>query len=307
MSLFDAFRYDGKRAVVVGGATGIGAAVAHVVKDAGAEVVVMDRAAVLQPGVRAIRLDLAERASIDAAVDACGGPVHALFSCAGVADGTPGIERINFVGHRHLIDRMVAHDMLPRGSAICMISSVAGIGWEPILDRLSEVLDLTDFDAAARWFVDHGRANYMTTKQVIAAYVAREAFTFLKRGIRINAISPGATDTPLAQANKETWLGFGTDYRTAVGIKPFTPVEQAYPLVFLCSDAAAAVTGITITSDAGWLSSSITKSFAGGTFFAKVLLGRSIWTRLVRTLGQKMSTGAGAKFFNRRTFLKHEQ
>jgi NAD(P)-dependent dehydrogenase (short-subunit alcohol dehydrogenase family) len=307
MSMFDAFRYDGKRAIVVGGASGIGAAVARLVQDAGAEVVVMDRADVTLPGVKAIRLNLAERASIDAAVDECGGIVDALFSCAGVADGTPGIERINFVGHRHLIDRMVSKEMLPRGSAICLVSSVAGIGWEPILKRLSEVLDIPDFDAAARWFVDHGRANYMTTKQVIAAYVAREAFAFLKRGIRINAISPGATDTPLAQANKETWLGFGTDYRDAVGVKPFTPLEQAYPLVFLCSDAAAAITGSIITSDAGWLSSAITKSFPGGTFFARVLLGRSVWTRLVRNLGQKMSGGAGSKLFNRRTFLKHEK
>src|SRR6266540_197714 len=117
MTLFDAFRYDGKRALVVGGATGMGAAVAELVRDAGAEVVVMDRADVTLEGVKAIRLDLADKDSIDAAVDECGGPVHALFSCAGVADGTPGIERINFIGHRHLIDRLLAGDMLPRGSA----------------------------------------------------------------------------------------------------------------------------------------------------------------------------------------------
>ena len=308
MSLFDAFRYDGKRVVVVGGASGIGAAAAQLVQDAGAEVVVMDRADVSLPGVKAIRVNLAERSSIDAAVDECGGSVDALFSCAGVADGTPGIERINFVGHRHLIDRMLSKQMLRRGSSICMISSVAGIGWEPILAQLSEVLDIPDFDTAARWFVDRGRANYMTTKQAIAAYVAREAFAFLKLGIRINAISPGATDTPLAQANKETWLGFGTDYRDAVGVKPFTPTEQAYPLVFLCSDAAAAITGTVVTSDAGWLSSAITRSFPGGTFFAKVLLGRSVWTRLVRNLGQKLSgSRTGSGLFNRRTFLQHER
>src|SRR4029453_11632445 len=117
------------------------------------------------------------------------------------------------------------------------------------------------------------------TKLAIGAYVARQAFPFLKRGIRINAISPGATDTPLAQANKETWLGFGTDYREAVGMKPFMPIEQAYPLVFLCSDAAAAITGTIVNSDAGWLSSAITKSFPDGTFFAKILLGRSVGTR----------------------------
>ena len=75
MGLFDAFRYDGKRALVVGGATGMGAAVAELVPDAGAEVVVMDRAEVTLAGVKAIPLNLADKASIDAAVDECGGPV----------------------------------------------------------------------------------------------------------------------------------------------------------------------------------------------------------------------------------------
>src|SRR3954451_12068060 len=106
MGLFEAFRYDGKRVVVVGGATGMGAATAELVKDAGAEGVVMDRADVALDGVKAINLDLADKASIEAPVDECGGPVHALFSCAGVADGTPGIEKINFIGHRFMIERM---------------------------------------------------------------------------------------------------------------------------------------------------------------------------------------------------------
>jgi NAD(P)-dependent dehydrogenase (short-subunit alcohol dehydrogenase family) len=286
---FDAFRYDGKRVVVVGGASGIGAAAVRLAQDAGAEVVVMDFADVTQPGVRAIRMNLAERSSIDAAVDECGGVVDALFSCAGVADGTPAIERINFVGHRHLIDRMVSKEMLRRGSAICLVSSLGGVGWESSLKRLSKLLDITDFDAATRWFVKGGRANYTTTKLAIGAYVARESFALLKRGIRINAISPGATDTPLAQANKETWLGFGTDYREAVGIRPFTPLEQAYPMLFLCSDAASAITGTVLNSDAGWLSSAITRSFPNGTMFAKILLGRSLPTRLVRDVAARLS------------------
>ena len=123
--LFDSFRFDGKRVLVVGGATGMGAAAAELALDAGAEVVVMDRAEVALAGVTAIGVDLASRASIDAAVDECAGPVHALLACAGVADGTPGLERINFVGHRHLIDRMLVAGMLPGGSAIGFISSAA--------------------------------------------------------------------------------------------------------------------------------------------------------------------------------------
>ena len=91
----------------------------------------------------------------------------------------------------------------------------------------------------------------MLSKMAICAYVAREAFGLLKQGIRINAICPGPTDTPLAQANKEMWLGFGADYREELGIEASTPLEQAYPLVFLCSEAATGITGIILTTDAG--------------------------------------------------------
>ncbi len=261
MSLFDAFRYDGKRVLVVGGATGMGAAVAELVQDAGAEVVVMDRAPVTLAGVKAISLNLAEKDSIDAAVDECGGPIHALFSCAGVADGTPGIERINFIGHRYMIDRLLEKDMMPRGSAIGLISSAAGLGWQNNLPRLKEYLDITDFDEATKWAVDNMKSDYLWSKLSINAYVAREAVNFLKRGIRINAILPGPTDTPLAQANADQWLSFATDYRAATGIEPSTPLEQAYPLVFLCSDAASYINGITVISDAGYWASGVTESF----------------------------------------------
>jgi NAD(P)-dependent dehydrogenase (short-subunit alcohol dehydrogenase family) len=274
MTLFDAFRYDGKRALVVGGATGMGAAVAELALDAGAEVVVMDRAPVTLQGVKAMQLNLADEASIDAAVDECGGPVHALFSCAGVADGTPGIERINFLGHRRLIDRMLSAGMLPRGAAVGFISSAAGLGWQANLEVLKEYLDITDFDDASRWAQDNNKADYMWSKMAINAYVAREAFRFLQQGIRINAILPGPTNTPLAQANAEMWLGFGADYREAVGIEASTPLEQAYPLVFLCSDAAAGINGVTIVTDAGYVSSGITESFPAATGAVQFLSGK---------------------------------
>ena len=275
MSLFDAFRFDGKRVLVVGGATGMGAAAAELALDAGADVVVMDYAKVALRGVKAIGVNLAEKASIDAAVDECGGPVDVLLSCAGVADGTPGIERINFIGHRHLIDRMLAKNMLPRGGAIGFISSAAGLGWEKNLDELKELLATPDFDTAVAWVQKHERANYMATKQAICAYVASQAFPMLKRGIRINAICPGPTDTPLAQANKDLWLTFGADYRQEAGIQASTPLEQAYPLLFLCSDAARGINGITMITDAGYMLSGITGTFPNATMIAKILMGRT--------------------------------
>ncbi len=207
-------------------------------------------------------------------MDQIGGPVNALFSCAGVADGTPGIEKINFIGHRHLIDRLLATDMLPRGSAIGFISSAAGLGWEANLPRLQDYLAADDFDSAVKWVEQNGGADYLSTKQAICAYVSSQAFAMLKRGIRINAICPGPTDTPLAQANKELWLEFGADYRGELGIDASTALEQAYPLVFLCSDAAVAVNGTILITDAGYISSGLTGSYPAATDIARFLCGR---------------------------------
>ncbi len=274
MGVFDAYRYDGKRALVVGGASGMGKATAELALDAGAEVVVMDYAEVTIPGVKSIHLNLGDKASVEAAVDECGGPVHAVFSCAGVADGTPNIEKINFVGHRHLINRMLAGGMLPKGSAIGFISSAAGLGWEANLAEIKELLAIEDFDAASQWIVERGKADYYNSKQFICAYVATQAMPLLKQGIRINAICPGPTDTPLAQANKDMWLGFGQDYREECGIEASAPIDQAYPLVFLCSDAAVAVNGIVLITDCGYMMSGITETYAPAAPAAQFLMGR---------------------------------
>ena len=270
-----AIRYDGKRALVVGGATGMGAATAELVQALGADVVVMDYARVQLPRVTAIELDLRDRSSIDRAVDACGGPVHAVFACAGAADGTPGIEKINFIGHRHLIDRLLEKGFLSSGAAVGMISSTAGLAWERNFALVQDYLDTPDFDAAVAWIESHpDKADYMWSKQAMCGYVAREAVSFLRRGIRINAIMPGPTDTPLARSQADVWLGFGADYRNDTGTRASTPEEQAWPLAFLCSDAASYVNGITMITDLGYVSSGITGSYPAATAAVDFMLGK---------------------------------
>jgi NAD(P)-dependent dehydrogenase (short-subunit alcohol dehydrogenase family) len=274
MSLFDAFRFDGKRAVVVGGATGMGAAAAELLLDLGAEVTVMDFAEVTLDGAKAIHVNLADKASIDAAIDQIGGPIDALLSCAGVADGTPGISKINFIGHRHMIDQLIAKDLLPAGSAITFISSAAGLGWEASREKIQTLLATPDWDGAVAWIEENGGDDYFNTTQFVCAYVAAQAYPMAKRKIRINAICPGPTDTPLAQANKEMWLGFGADYREELGVDASSPMDQAYPLVFLSSDAARAISGITLVTDIGYFAAGITEAYPPATDIAKFLMGR---------------------------------
>lgn len=252
MTLSGLFGFDGKRALVVGGATGMGRAAAELLRDLGAEVFVFDNQPVDLDGVTALDVDIRERDRIDEGLATVGGPIHAILGCAGVADGSPGIEKVLFLGHRHIITTAMAQGMVPPGSAVGVISSSAGKNWRANREALQPYLDTPDFETGTAWIAEHdGTATYTWGKEAMLSWVAQSAYPFLKRGVRINALMPGPTDTPLARANADTWLGFGTTYRADVGIDAATPLDQAGPLVFLCSDAAHYITGIELMVDAG--------------------------------------------------------
>jgi NAD(P)-dependent dehydrogenase (short-subunit alcohol dehydrogenase family) len=274
MSDVSAFRYDGKRALVVGGATGMGAAAAQTVSSLGGEVVVLDYAPVEFPVTEAIKVDLRDRAAIDTALDQVGGPVNAVFSAAGIADGAD-VMKINFIAHRHIVEKLLADGKLPRGSAICMISSVAGLGWEAQIPTLIEFLETPDFESADAWVQAHeGTNNYGFGKQAMNCYVARQAYPFLTQGVRINAICPGPTDTPLARANAETWLTFAQDYRDATGTPHLTADQMGNAMVFLNSDAASGISGVNVLVDTGHVMSSLTGSWAPGQPMINMIMGR---------------------------------
>jgi NAD(P)-dependent dehydrogenase (short-subunit alcohol dehydrogenase family) len=276
MSVIDRLRYDGKRALVVGGATGMGAAAAKSAGELGAEVIVLDYAPVKFDVAKAIQVDLRDPASIDAGIDEIGGPVHAVFSAAGIADG-PDLMKINFIGHRHLIDRLLEKNQLPSGSSICFISSVAGMGWENDLPLLTEFLATPDFAAADSWSKAHepeGIIHYGFSKKAINAYVATQGYHLLKKGIRINAICPGPTDTPLAQANADLWLTFAQDYRDETGSKVHTPEQMGDVMAFLNSAAAFGINGITLLVDYGHTMASLTGAYPPGKPIIDLIMGR---------------------------------
>jgi NAD(P)-dependent dehydrogenase (short-subunit alcohol dehydrogenase family) len=276
MSVIDRLRYDGKRALVVGGATGMGAAAAKSAAELGAEVIVLDYAPVKYDVARALQVDLRDPASIDAALEQVGGPVHALFSAAGVAEG-PDLMKINFIGHRYVIERLLGKGWLPSGSAICFISSVAGMGWENDLPLLQEFLATPDFAAAQEWVSAHeaeGIIHYGFSKKAVNAFVATQGYPLLKKGIRINAICPGPTDTPLAQANADLWLTFAQDYRDETGSKVHTPEQMGDVMAFLNSAAAFGINGITLLVDYGHTMASLTGAYPPGKPIIDLIMGR---------------------------------
>lgn len=261
---WERFRYDGKRVLVSGGATGMGAAVAKLVGELGGEVVVADIQPVDFP-VQSVEVDLRQQSSIDAALASVGAPIHALFSCAGVS-GAPfspvDVMLANFVGARHLVESAV-ESLMPSGSSIAFISSIGGLGWERELDRILALLDTPDFASAKQWCEEHlvgdpaqpdeaAAAAYVFSKQTIDVYVQREAVPLCHRGIRINATGPGPTQTPLMDSTPG-WQVFGDQlFCAAMRREMSTPEEQAPPLVFLNSDAASGVSGQVLNVDAGY-------------------------------------------------------
>jgi NAD(P)-dependent dehydrogenase (short-subunit alcohol dehydrogenase family) len=262
VAFIDQVRYDGRRALVVGGATGMGAAAASIARDLGAEVIVIDHAAVDYSIARAIEVDLRDRSSVDAALAQLDEPFDAVFCAAGVADGTAGLMKINFLSHRRIIETLVGDGRVGPGGAVCMISSVAGLGWQSQMQTLNAFLELADDDDASRWIEENQADNYGFSKQAINCYVARRAYPFTSKGVRINAICPGPTDTPLAQANAEQWLGFAQGYRDVTGAAQLTPEQMANVMVFLNSDAASGISGVNLLVDSGHVMSSLSGSYA---------------------------------------------
>jgi NAD(P)-dependent dehydrogenase (short-subunit alcohol dehydrogenase family) len=251
----EAFRYDGKRALVVGGASGMGAATASLVHALGGHVTVVDvQDAPAAPGP-AIRMDLRDPAGIDRALAEVDGSIDALFSCAGVS-GAPfsgtDVVTVNFIGQRYLIEQALAADRLPAGAAIVAIASIGGLGWDRNLATLNEFLDITDFTKAQEWIDAHPEhAHYGFSKQAFITYAKRVAIDLIRRGVRINVTAPGPTLTPLMDATPE-WQGFIPEFERFTGSAGSTADQQAPLLAFLGSDAAQYVSGQVLCSDLGY-------------------------------------------------------
>src|SRR4051794_25819164 len=123
------FSYEGKRVIVTGAASGMGAAAVAMLSDLGAEVHALDVRPIEGAAAKAYECDCGDPASIDETVAAIGGPVHALFNVAGVPQTQPALKVlcVNFLGLRHMTEAVLPS--VPDGGAIAHVASLAGSGW----------------------------------------------------------------------------------------------------------------------------------------------------------------------------------
>jgi NAD(P)-dependent dehydrogenase (short-subunit alcohol dehydrogenase family) len=215
----DALRYAGRRVIVTGAASGMGAATAEILVDLGAEVHAIDLEKPEVSGLASFTpVDLREPARIDDAVAKIGSVVNALFNCAGLPNGfpAPDVMLVNFCGLRHLTEAVIP--LMIEGSSIASIASTAGIGWMQNLELLFGLLSTPDVAGARAWCAEHPEElgnSYGLSQQAINAYTAFRSFDLAPDGVRINCVNPGPADF----------------------------AGPVWPLIFLNSPRAAAVTG----------------------------------------------------------------
>jgi NAD(P)-dependent dehydrogenase (short-subunit alcohol dehydrogenase family) len=265
----DLWRYDGRRVLVTGCASGIGEHAARQLAELGAEVIGLD---VRRPAVQLKEfheIDLADPVSIDRAAAAIGGQIDSLFNVAGVSSGIGNpllVTAINFLGTRHLTEALIP--AMPPGSSIVCVSSLAASGYLEHKDTTAGLVNTTSFDEGVQWCHRHPEAladgGYRLSKEAIILYCMRNAVPLGARGIRINCTGPGVTETPILDQLRSA---YGQDYLDTIP-KPLgraaEPAEQAAVLVFLNSQAASYITGQVLWVDGGNVGAHIASCLQGG-------------------------------------------
>jgi NAD(P)-dependent dehydrogenase (short-subunit alcohol dehydrogenase family) len=260
--------YAGRRVVVTGCASGIGAALVGQLVELGADVVGLD----VRPPAYELTdfhaVDLSDPTSIDAAVAALDGRVDALFNVAGVSSGIGDpllVVKIDFLGTRHLTEALIPR--MPPGSAIVSVSSLAASGYAENQGEVASLLRTASFEDGVQWCHDHPDAladgGYRIAKEAVILHAMANAVPLGAKGIRINCTGPGVTATPILDQLRSR---YGEDYLDGFP-KPLgrvsNPAEQAAALVFLNSPAAGFVTGQVLWVDGGILAGRVAATMEG--------------------------------------------
>ena len=248
--------YEGKRVVIAGCFSGMGEATARELVRLGAEVHGVDVRDSTVPSASFHRVDLKDRATIDAAVKAIGGEIDGLFNCAGLPQTFPALEvmTVNFIGMRHWTESWIPK--MKRGAGVVSIASNAAYRFQERLPVTLEFVNTPDFDAAVSWVQTHPDVvgdGYGFSKEAIVVYTLKRAAELAKQGVRLNVTLPGPTATPMMTEHfvKVAPKAVFDAFSEPTG-RQSTPEEQAYPLVFLNSEAAGFISGLALPIDGGF-------------------------------------------------------
>jgi 3-hydroxybutyrate dehydrogenase len=244
---------SGRTALVTGAASGIGRACAERLAAAGARVVAVDidgpgaAATADRLGGTAEAVDLADLSAVDAALARIGG-VDILVNNAGLQHVAPLPDFPPETFHRILTVMLEAPFRLIRGCLPHMYAQ----GWGRIVN-ISSVhgLRASEFKSA-----------YVSAKHGLQGLSKVTALEGAPHGVTSNCVNPGYVRTPLVQnqiAGQAAAHGISEDEvvatvfldRTAIK-RLIEPSEVAEAVAFLCSPAAATVTGTSLAMDGGW-------------------------------------------------------
>ena len=247
----------GRVAVVVGGTSGIGRAIAHGLAEAGADVVPTSRrmeqveaaaAEIEERGRRTLRVttDVSDRATLEAALAACVeafGRVDILVNSAGRTLRAPTLD-FDDDDWRDILDTNLTGTL-----RACQVFGrhMTGRGY----GRIVNIASLSTFVAL------HEVAAYSASKAAVASLTKSLAVEWAPMGVNVNAIAPGVFRTALNQRLLDE-TGRGREFLMRTPMRRFGKVEElAGAAVFLSSDAASFVTGEVLVVDGGFLASGV--------------------------------------------------